>query len=182
MENAGLVNVLVVDDSEVFVEITAETLGSEHNIETQTAKTGDEALKVVREQQIDCVVSDYEMPSMNGLELYQRIDDELDMPFILLTAKGGEKVASDAIGTGVDDYLQKNNIIEEDKLQLLANRIHNVVSQHRARRKYEQLVDNTPDEIVEVTTDGRIIAANESMAKAHGTNRGELIDEQLSDV
>lgn len=182
MKNPGLARVLVVDDSEFFVEITAETLGAEHHITTQTARTGTEALAIVREQQIDCVVSDYEMPEMNGLELYRRIDEEFDVPFILLTAKGDETVASEAIGAGVDDYLQKNRIIEEDKLQLLANRIHNVVSQHRTRRKYAQLIDNTPDEIVEVSTDGTILAANESMARAHGIAHADIIDERLADV
>lgn len=182
MHDAGLAHVLVVDDSEFFVELTAETLRTNHEITTQTAKTGAEALEAVREEKIDCVVSDYEMPSMNGLELYARIEQEFDVPFILLTGRGGEAIASKAIGAGVDDYLTKDDIIEEDQLQLLANRIHNVVSQHRVRRKFEQLVDNTPDEIVEVTTEGVILSANASMARAHDTTREDLIEAGLSTV
>jgi PAS domain S-box-containing protein len=182
MPEVGLAHVLVVDDSEFFVELTAETLGKNPNIRTQTAKTGPEALEVVREKSIDCVVSDYEMPGMDGLELYAEIDAEFDIPFILLTGRGGETIASEAIGAGVDDYLTKDDIIEEDQLQLLVNRIQNVVAQHRASRKYQQLVDNTPDEIVEVTTEGTILAANESMARAHGMTQAELIGADLATV
>mgnify|MGYP000038294107 FL=1 len=182
MDSAGDISVLVVDDSDFFVEIASEKLSDAHGFTTKTASTGQEALASLREQRVDCVVSDYKMPGMDGLELCTEVSEEFAIPFILLTGQGGEDVASDAIGTGVDDYLQKQKIIDGERLQLLATRIRNVVGQHRAQQKYEQLVDNTPDEIVEVSTDGRIRAANKSMARAHDTTRPELIDSQLSDA
>src|SRR6056297_1459813 len=182
MDSAGDISVLVVDDSDFFVEIASEKLSDAHGFTTKTASTGQEALALLREQRVDCVVSDYKMPGMDGLELCTEVSEEFDIPFVLLTGQGGEDVASDAIGTGVDDYLQKKKIIDGERLQLLATRIRNVVGQHRAQQKYEKLVDNTPDEIVEVSTDGRIRAANKSMARAHDTTRPELIDSQLSDA
>ncbi|KAA9398394.1 response regulator [Haloarcula sp. CBA1130] len=182
MDAVEEISVLVVDDSDFFGEITSEKLRDGHGFTTKVSNSGPEALKSLREQRVDCVVSDYEMPGMNGLELYEKISAEFSIPFILMTGQGGESVASDAIGTGVDDHLQKKKIIDGKRLELLATRIRNVVGQHRAQKKYERLVDNTPDEIVEVTTDGRILAANKSMARAHETTRPELIDSQLSDV
>ncbi|WP_018256502.1 response regulator [Halomicrobium katesii] len=182
MNLAPVATILVVDDSDFFLEITSETLEEKHGLNTRTASTGSEALAVMRDQQIDCVVSDYEMPSMDGLELHKAIDAEFDVPFILLTGQGDETVASEAIGAGIDDYLLKTRIIDGEQLQLLANRIDNVVSQYEARRKYEQLVDNTPDEIVEVTSDGMILSANTSMASSHGMTREQVIGERLSSV
>ncbi|GGK74729.1 sensor histidine kinase [Haloarcula sebkhae] len=182
MDVVGDISVLVVDDSDFFVEITSEKLNDAHGFTTNTASSGRDALESLREQRVDCVISDYKMPGMDGLELCTNVDSEFSIPFILLTGQGGEDVASDAIGTGVDDYLQKKKIIDGERLTLLATRIRNVVGQHRAQQKYERLVDNTPDEIVEVTTDGQILAANKSMARAHNTTRPELIDSQLTDV
>jgi len=182
MAVVGDITVLVVDDSDFFLEITSEKLSDAHGFTTRAASSGAEALEVLRERRIDCVVSDYEMPEMNGLGLYERVTEEFAIPFVLLTGQGGEDVASDAIGAGVDDYLQKEKIMDGQHLTLLAKRINNVVGQYRARQKYAQLVDNTPDEIVEVTTDGKILTANTSMARAYGTQRSELIGTPLSDV
>ncbi len=182
MKRPGVVDVLVVDDSDFFVEVTADKLEADHDIRTRTASDGTEALSVLSDRLADLVVSDYQMPSMNGLELFRRVDEEFGIPFILLTGKGNESIASEAIGAGVDDYLQKEAIIEEDQLGLLANRIKNIVTQKRTREKYELLVENTPDEIVEVATDGEILAANPGMATALGMDQAELLGTQLSDV
>lgn len=182
MNRPGVVDVLVVDDSDFFVEVTADKLENDHDIRTRTASDGTEALSVLSDRLVDLVVSDYQMPSMNGLELYRRVEEEFGIPFILLTGKGNESIASEAIGAGVDDYLQKEAIIEEDQLGLLANRIKNIVAQNRTREKYELLVDNTPDEIVEVATDGEILAVNPAMATSLGMDRSELLGTQLSEV
>jgi len=182
MIRSGLVDVLVVDDSNFFAELTADKLETNHEIKTWTAGSGETALSLLAERSIDCVVSDYQMPSMDGLELYERIETEYDMPFILVTAEGDESVASKAISAGVDDYLQKAAVAEQEHLELLANRIRNVVSQHRTRQKYQLLVDNTPDEIVEVSSDGEIRAANRAVATAFGVDRVTLVGKQLSDL
>jgi PAS domain S-box-containing protein len=182
MNRSGVVDVLVVDDSDFFVEVTADKLETDHDIRTQTASDGSEALSKLADRQVDCVVSDFRMPSMNGLELYERVEDQFGIPFVLLTGKGNESIASEAIGAGVDDYLQKEAIIEEDQLELLANRIKNIVAQHRTREKYELLVDNTPDEVVEVTADGTILAANPAMATAQNTDQSELLGADLAAV
>ena len=182
MDAIGIAEVLIVDDSDFLVEVIGDELEERYDIRTWTASGGPEALSVLRDRQIDCVVSDYVMPDMDGLALYRRVEKEFDTPFIMLTGAGDESVASEAIGAGVDDYLQKDTIIEGDRLQLLANRIRNVVTQHRARRKYELLVDNTPDEIAEVSIDGEIIAVNEAMATSLETTPGELVGQQLSAV
>ncbi|MFB6178370.1 MAG: response regulator [Halorientalis sp.] len=182
MNRAGVVDVLVVDDSDFFVEVTADKLATDHDIRTQTASDGREALSVLSDRLVDLVVSDYQMPSMNGLELYREIESEFAIPFILLTGKGNESVASEAIGAGVDDYLQKEAIIEEDQLGLLANRIKNIVAQNRTREKYELLVENTPDEIVEVAADGEILTANPAIATSFSIEQSELLGTQLSNV
>ncbi|RXK49292.1 hybrid sensor histidine kinase/response regulator [Halorientalis pallida] len=175
-------DVLVVDDSDFFVSVTADKLGDEHGIATRTANSGAEALSVLEEHSVDCVVSDYQMPEMNGLELYRRIDDQYGIPFVMVTGEGDEMVASHAMSAGVDEYFKKDEIAAQDRLELLANRIGNVVAQRRARNRYEMLVDNTPDEIVHVDTDGTIVAANSAMATSFGTDESDLIGQQLGHV
>lgn len=70
------------------------------------AADGKEALQVIKNQTIDCVVSDLHMPSMSGLELLQNIRQDNDgLPFIMVTAQGEIKTAVDAMKLGASDYI-----------------------------------------------------------------------------
>ena len=175
-------SILVVDDSEFFANLVAETLSEEHGMATTAVTDPREAVSIAAEGAIDCLVSDYQMPDLTGLELYDAIVDKTDVPFILVTSEGDETVASRAIRKGVDEYILKQDINEADALELLANRIDNVVDRHRTQQKYERLVANAPDEISQVRLDGTILAANETMARAFNTTTDELVGQQLSSI
>ncbi|SDK03736.1 PAS domain S-box-containing protein [Halovenus aranensis] len=169
--------VLVVDDSDFFVSMLADKLTTEYGITTKMATNADDALAELRDSDIDCIVSDYEMPETSGLELFEMVD--ANVPFVLLTAQGDESTASRAISMGVDDYLLKEAVMEKS-LDLLVNRIQNVVEQRRTQRKYEQLIDNTPDGIAQLSPDGEILAANEAAATEFGVAQSDLVGRQLS--
>lgn len=175
-------SVLVVDDSEFFANLVAETLNEEHGMTTTAVTDAREAVAVAAEGRVDCLVSDYQMPDLTGLELYDAISGETNVPFILVTSEGDETVASRAIRKGVDEYILKQDINETASLELLANRIDNVVDRHRTQEKYERLVDNAPDEISQVRLDGTIVAANDTMARAFNTTQAELVGQQLSSI
>jgi PAS domain S-box-containing protein len=173
-------SILVVDDSEFFASLVADTLTSDHGMATTSVTNPRNALSDIDYATVDCVVSDYQMPELTGLELYQAIDERYDVPFILVTSEGDEEVASRAIRMGVSEYILKQDINEKQSLELLANRIQNVVDRRRTQQKYQQLVDNSPDEISQVRLDGTILAANDAMATAFNTSQSELVGEQLS--
>ena len=173
-------SILVVDDSEFFASLVADTLAADHSMSTVSITNPRDALSDVEYETVDCVVSDYQMPELTGLELYEAIDERYDVPFILVTSEGDEEVASRAIRAGVSEYILKQDINEKQSLELLANRIENVVDRRRTQQKYQRLVDNSPDEISQVRLDGTILAANEAMATAFNASQSELVGEQLS--
>jgi PAS domain S-box-containing protein len=173
-------SILVVDDSEFFGNLVADTLQSDHGMTTTVVTEARNALSDVAFETIDCIVSDYQMPDLNGLDLYQAIDDQYDIPFILVTSEGDEEIASRAIRTGVDEYILKADVFEEESLGLLANRIENIVDRRRTQQKYERLVDNSPDEISQLRLDGTILAANNKMATAFNTSESTMVGSQLS--
>jgi PAS domain S-box-containing protein len=129
------IQVLHIDDEPSVTDLAATFLEREDDRFTvETATSADEGLQVLDDHLPDCIVSDYNMPGMDGLELLRTIrDTHPDLPFILFTGKGSEAVASDAIAAGVTDYIQKQSGSEQ--YELLANRILNAVE---ARRQAER--------------------------------------------
>ncbi len=73
MTSESNIRTLVVDDSDFFAEMTADTLTQQHGIESVAANSATEALERLDGGGFDCVVSDYEMPEMDGLELLEEI-------------------------------------------------------------------------------------------------------------
>ena len=66
-----------------------------------------EALELIKHLHFDCIVSDYQMSDMNGIQLGAEVKKINNTPFIIYTGRGSEEVASIAFYAGVDDYVQK---------------------------------------------------------------------------
>jgi PAS domain S-box-containing protein len=145
------IRVLHVDDDPDFVELAATFLErADEQFVVETATSVGEGLDRLAGMDVDCVVSDYEMPDRDGIEFLERVRADYDsLPFILFTGKGSESVASEAISAGVTDYLRKRTGAEQ--YDLLANRIENAVDASRSRRlltertrRLETLISNLP--------------------------------------
>jgi len=130
--------VLHVEDNDFFARVTADVLG-EYDIDVCTVGSADAALDRLDAERFDCVVSDYEMPGMNGLELLDAVQESYpDLPFILLTGGGSERIASKAISAGVTDYLKKET--GKEQFAVLANRIENAISRRRTERRVDRQI------------------------------------------
>lgn len=101
--------------------------GTRENPERRSGSSGTMEIQSVLSREVDCVVCDYKMPRMDGLELVERIrQDHPLLPIILFAGQGNEAIAGEAFRKGADDYLQKDTNTEQ--FRLLANRIRAVVS------------------------------------------------------
>jgi len=177
------VTVLHVDDDPNFTELVAEFLEREEDrFDVRSVTDVSAALDVVETGEVDCIVSDYNMPGRDGLEFLEAIRvDYPDLPFVLFTGKGSEDIASDAISAGVTDYLQKGS--GTDQYTVLANRITNATRTHRAEtavtrteERYHNLVDLAPIPIVLLNEDGEILYTNESAVEFMHADSHEQLD------
>ena len=138
--NGGM-SVLVVDDDPAAADLAATQLERLRDAIDVAVETGvDDALARFEADPaaFDCIVSDYNMPRMDGLELLTTVREiSADVPFVLFTSKGSEEIASEAVSAGVTDYLQKGTGTE--RYELLANRVVNAVEAHRAEERADEL-------------------------------------------
>ena len=174
---ADSMRVLHVDDEPGFADMTASFLEREDDrLDVQTATSATAGLDILVETDIDCVVSDYDMPEQNGIQFLEAVREEYDtLPFILYTGKGSEEIASDAISAGVTDYLQKGR--GTDQYAVLANRITNAVESQRVKRERDRQLDaiETAQEGISILDEkGRFIFVNEAYADLYGYDPAEL--------
>jgi PAS domain S-box-containing protein len=129
------IQVLHVDDEPDFAGLTATFLERENDqFAVKTATRAGEGLEMIADRPPDCIVSDYNMPGMDGIEFLETVrDTHTELPFILFTGKGSEDVASNALRAGATDYIQKQSGSEQ--YELLANRIQNAVERHSSKRR-----------------------------------------------
>jgi len=103
--------ILVVDDSSTMRRIIKNTLGRLGHKDILEAEDGAVAWKVMGENEgIDILVTDWNMPEMNGLELVQKVRAEekyADLPIIMVTTEGGKTEVITALKAGVNNYIVK---------------------------------------------------------------------------
>ncbi|EMA57923.1 hybrid sensor histidine kinase/response regulator [Halorubrum kocurii] len=182
------IRVLHVDDDPDLADVTASFLEHEDSrIAVETASNATEGLERLADPDtdIDCVVSDHDMPGPNGIEFLESVRErDPDLPFILYTGKGSESVASEAISAGVTDYLQKGGGTEQ--YEILANRVVDAVEKCRIEREAEQtrthlraISDHSMDAIITIDADNRIQFANPAVERLFGYEPAELEGEPL---
>jgi CheY-like chemotaxis protein len=103
-----LYSILCVDDEPVLLDLAKTFLEKNLGFKVQLARSAIEGLMLLKSGCFDAIVSDYQMPEMNGIVFLKSVRKEHgDIPFILFTGKGREDVAIEAINNGADFYLQK---------------------------------------------------------------------------
>jgi two-component system, chemotaxis family, chemotaxis protein CheY len=101
---------LVVEDSSAMREFIIASLSSFSNIEPLQAANGFEALKTLPQQQIDIILTDINMPDINGLELISFLKNHPEyrkIPVIIISTEKSESDRQRGLDLGADHYLTK---------------------------------------------------------------------------
>jgi len=132
----GPINVFHVDDDENLLSISKICIENlDPLIKIRHFTEGQQLLEQLDES-VDCVITDYKMPLIDGLELTKKIRNKSDVPILIFTGQGSEEVASKAFSVGVNSYIHKN--MDISVYEILIKELRNHVDRNSIRKKLEE--------------------------------------------
>ena len=175
-----MTTILIVDDDNELTELLEEFL-SEHKLKTKVFHNPMKALDSLQASIPDLILLDIMMPEMDGFQVLRKIRETLDVPVIMLTAKGGVSDKVVGLELGADDYLAK----PFEPRELLA-RIQSILRRVNSKNSmvdilnFESLDINKIKE--EVVLDGKTVSLSTSEFEAlllFANNSNKVLDREF---
>jgi PAS domain S-box-containing protein len=177
MDEASI-TVLLVDDDEQWTRFLASELeDADTAFSVVVALSVNEAVIALDDHAVDCVVTDFRMPEVDGIQLVEHVQEtHPDLPLILVTGDGSEDVAARAISAGVTDYIRKDPRV--DQTPLFVTRIRQAVERarlraeiHESEHRYRTVTEQARDAIV-VLQDESVVFSNDRFRELCGDPDG----------
>lgn len=178
-----MISVLYVDDEPSILDVTKLHLEQNGQYSVDTVPSAYAALEKLQVTHFDAVISDYQMPGMDGIAFLKALRASGNqVPFIVFTGKGREEVVIEAFENGADFYVQKGGPPKSQYADL-ANKVRFAV-EHRqatgalriAQEKYTKAFLFAPDAItLSELESGQFIEVNDAASVIFGYTRDELL-------
>jgi two-component system sensor histidine kinase and response regulator WspE len=114
--------ILLADDSPLTRELLASLLEA-MNYEILTASDGQEAFEKLGRESVDMIVTDLEMPRMDGLELTRKVKAHPTwraLPVVIVTTRGGDADRTRGMEAGADGYIAKGDLVRQDLVDVVS--------------------------------------------------------------
>jgi PAS domain S-box-containing protein len=176
-----VIRILYIDDEPALLDLTRMFLERTGEFSVTPVASAEEALGLLVDHHFDAIVSDYQMPGMNGITFLQQVRQSGNtLPFIIFTGKGREEVVIEAINSGADSYIQKGGNPRAQFAEL-AEKLRQIVRRSRAEEalreaeaRYRAIFQNASDIIRVLDRNGRIAYDSPSSSKILGYPPGAL--------
>jgi PAS domain S-box-containing protein len=175
-------SVLYVDDELNLLELTKLFLEFKGEFSVDTKTSAQDGLDLLKNRAYDAVISDFQMPGMDGIEFLKIVRSTFDdLPFILFTGKGREEVVIEAIDNGVDFYIQKGEDARsqfarlENKIKLAVQRKCRRDTHIHSDHQIYDFINFLPDAIFAIDKQGAVIAWNKAIEEMTGVAAVEML-------
>lgn len=163
---------MLIDDDQDCLDLNEAMMGMEGLFNIKTTTEQEEVIDKVESGWADAVVSDYDMPGKNGVELLEdveEIDDEL--PYMLLTGREREEFSEEDLEK-VTRYYQKDG--KPETYEEIAHTVANKVERYRKLQAAGKVVGNHSGPVILIDNEQNVTYASEALA--------EVIDKEVHDV
>ena len=177
-----MISVLYVDDESDLLNLGKIFLERTGNFRVDLMNSAKDALAHLKTKKYDIIISDYQMPWMDGIEFLKEVRHLYgNIPFILFTGKGREEVAILALNSGADFYLQKGGDPVAQFAEL-KNRIEKAVNEQQAisarqesERKLYDIINFLPDATFAINREGIVEVWNKAIEEMTGVTAGDMV-------
>lgn len=183
MQNSNEITILIVDDSledrETIKRFLSKSRAFTYRI--LEAETGEKGFESSRKHIPDCILLDYKLPDIDGINFIKDLMDEQnlkDIPVLLLTGQGDETVATESLKSGAQDYLIKDNLNSDSLMHSIRYAVEKKQAEKTLREnevKYRQIYNTTFDGIITAGIEGKIIEVNQKAEEIFGYETGEMV-------
>ncbi|PKL65089.1 MAG: hypothetical protein CVV32_05955 [Methanomicrobiales archaeon HGW-Methanomicrobiales-3] len=186
----ALYSILYVDDEPDLLVLGKTFLEATGDFSIDTRESAPAGLDALRARSYDVIISDFQMPDMDGLAFLKAVRSEFgNLPFILFTGRGREDVVIEAINSGVDFYLQKGGDAKAQfaelahKIRMAVEREQAVAERIESEKRLSAIFHASPihQMITEYDTD-RIIDINDRFLKDLRQSRNAIIGRTIHEI
>ncbi|MDD1663685.1 MAG: response regulator, partial [Methanomicrobiales archaeon] len=177
----AVISLLLVDDEDELLSVARHFIGRAGEIELTTSTSSPGALEMHRNHPFDAIIFDLKMPDMDGIEFLRRLRESDDTtPFIILTGKGGEQAAMEALNGGADFYLPKGGDPEAlfaELVRMVRLAVKNYRTEKALREseeRYRTIFEITGSATAILDSGGIILLANAEAQSIFGYSQKEL--------
>ncbi len=150
-------SILYVDDEPMLLELAKLFLEQTGDFRVDTVTSAAAALDILSSTHYDCIISDYQMPGMDGLIFLKTVRSRGNtVPFIIFTGKGREEVVIEALNSGADFYLQKGGDPKSQFVEL-AHKVRQAIRVKRATKSMQDIVQGAPIPEFVIDSDHRVL-------------------------
>ena len=180
-----MIRILLVEDNKDQAEIIRVHLArSDDEFQLEHASNTSEAVNLIKRQNFDTIILDYNLPEMTGLELLDSIrPDTKDTPIILITCAGNESIAVQAMKQGVFDYIVKDKGYFKKLPLLIRNSCEKAALQkqlRQTRQRYAKLFQFSYDAVLILDSENfQIAEANVRALELFATQQNDLRQSNL---
>ena len=184
-----MISVLYVDDESGLLEVARVFLEETGEFSVTTSTSAKEALELLSTRSFDAIISDYQMPGMDGIAFLVTVRGWHDnTPFILFTGRGREEIVIEAINNGADFYLQKGGD-PVSQFAELAHKIRQAVRRRETERELKRseyrlrsFLETTRESVSLVDESGKVLEWNTAAEQISGIRREEAVGSAIWDL
>ena len=168
-------SILYVDDEPMLLELARLFLEKTGDFRVDTVTSATEALDILAKTSYDCIISDYQMPVMDGIVFLKAFRSKGNVgPFIIFTGKGREEVVIEALNNGADFYLQKGGDPKSQFVEL-AHKVRQAIQIRISQKTMQDLVQGAPIPEFVIDSDHRVVFWNKALEEYSGIAASDVV-------